>query len=286
MGQDGLGKFQAHGHEEGGPVDGVEAEDVLAHDLEVRRPGPFRCAREVVQQRVEPHIDHMLLVAGNWNAPVDAGAADAQVLEAAFHEALYFVEAEIRLHEVGMRRVPLQQGLLVLGEAEVVGLLFQLDKLVRETLGLQFLGLHLGDKGLVADTVEPFVGGLVDIASLKKLLEPRLYHLAMILIRRADEAEVGHVHPLPEVRVVRHDLVGQGLGGDAAGGGGLLHLLAMFVGAGEEESLLSHLPVEPRDGVRQHSRVDMPDMGPVVHIVDGRRQVEGLGHSKAPSLPV
>ena len=108
----------------------------------------------------------------------------------------------------------------------------------------------------------------------------------MVLIRGADEAEVGHVHPLPEIRVIGHDLIRQGLGRDAPGCRGLLHLLAMLIGARQEIGGLTHLPVEPGDGIRQDRCVDMANMGPVVHIVDRRGEVKGLGHSRAPSLLV
>ncbi len=35
MGGDGLGERQAGGHQEGGPVDAVEADDLLAYEVEV-----------------------------------------------------------------------------------------------------------------------------------------------------------------------------------------------------------------------------------------------------------
>ena len=136
MGEDGLGQFQPHGHEEGGPVDSVEAEDVLAHDLKIGRPNAIRCSREVIQQRIEPHIDHMRLIAWDRNAPGDAGAADGEVLETPFYESLHLVEAEVRLDEIGVLFVPLQQRLLVLAEAEVVSLFFQFHELVGQSLGL------------------------------------------------------------------------------------------------------------------------------------------------------
>ncbi len=278
MGEDRLGQRQAHGHEEGGPVDGVETEDVLTDDLKVRGPGVLS-AREVVQQRIEPDIDHMLLIAWDGNAPLDARAADAEILQSTFHEALHLVEAEVGLYEVGMGRVEVQERLLILRKAEEVGLFFELDELVGEALGLEFLGLSLRDEGLVAHAVEALVSGLVDVAGIQQLLEPALHGLAVIRIRGADETVVGHAHARPQVRVVGDDLVRERFRRDAAGDCGLLHLLTVFVRAREEAHRLAHLAMEARERVRQHRRVDMPDVGPVVHIVDRRGDVEGLGHS-------
>ena len=92
---------------------------------------------------------------------------------------------------------------------------------------------------------------------------------------------MGHAHALPELRIVRHHLVRQLLRRDASGCGGLLHLLAVLICAGEEVHLLPAHAVEPGDHIRQYRRIGVPDVGPVIDIVDGRGEVEGLGHGNS-----
>src|SRR3546814_2459786 len=46
--EDALGRLQAGGHEEGGPVDGVEAQDILADHVEVGRPEGLEALRLLV----------------------------------------------------------------------------------------------------------------------------------------------------------------------------------------------------------------------------------------------
>jgi hypothetical protein len=51
--------------------------------------------------------------------------------------------------------------------------------------------------------------------------------------------------------------------------------LAVLVGAGEEEHLLAALAVVAGEDVRADGRVRMPEVRRRVHVVDGRRDVEG-----------
>jgi hypothetical protein len=238
------------------------------------------------RQGVEPDVDHVPLVPGNGDAPGDAGAADAQVLQEAAlaaggHELLHLVQPEIRLDELRVLLVELDQPVLVGLEPEEIALLLQLHQLVGQPLGLHLLGLGLGDVGLVADRVEPLVGVLVDVAGALQLEEALLDHRLVLGVGGAHEVVVGDLHALPEPLEIGHDFVGQGLGGHAPGGGGLLDLLAVLVGAGEEVDLLAHHPPVPGDHVRQHRGVGVPDVGLVVHIVDGGGDVEALGHENS-----
>src|SRR5207244_9634423 len=73
-----------------------------------------------------------------------------------------------------------------------------------------------------------------------------------------------------------NDLVGPLLQREAAFGCGLGHVLAVLVGAGEEpDPVASQAPV-PGDHVAGDDLVGMPDVRDVVHVVDRRRDVEGV----------
>ena len=88
------GQVVAGAHEQGRPDDGVELEDVLGEEVE-RRPVARREVlararvgerRQVVDERVDPDVDDLLVVPGDGDAPGDARAADADVLEALLDE--------------------------------------------------------------------------------------------------------------------------------------------------------------------------------------------------------
>ena len=98
----------ARGHEEGGPVDAMEAADLFADEVHVGGPefgksllvggivGAVSEGRDVVGQGIEPDVDDLLLVAGNRDAPGKAGTADGQIFEPTADEGEDFAAALIR----------------------------------------------------------------------------------------------------------------------------------------------------------------------------------------------
>ena len=135
MSKDVLGQGLANSHEHGRPNDAVEADDVLAHDVELRRPAIGQLGtgligvdtvadgRHVVEQRVEPHVGHVALVERNLDAPVKARAAHRKIVEAALDKATHLVHAERGLDKVGMLVIELEQLVLEGGKLKEVGLL-------------------------------------------------------------------------------------------------------------------------------------------------------------------
>src|SRR5664280_3543627 len=79
----------------------MELEDVLADDVEGRRPeapgqvlaGPGVAERGVVvEQRVEPDVEHVTLVPGHGHAPLQALARERHILQARGDERAGLVE--------------------------------------------------------------------------------------------------------------------------------------------------------------------------------------------------
>ena len=89
-----VGDRQACGHEHGRPNHAMETRDVFAHEVVLHRPTALEfaftlgigiaVAREIRQQCIGPYVAHVALVEGQRNAPVERGAADGEVLQAAF----------------------------------------------------------------------------------------------------------------------------------------------------------------------------------------------------------
>ena len=91
MAEDLFGQFLAQRHEEDRPIDGVEADDILADEMDVRRPELLKvlvmvavrvpaAEGDIVGQRVQPDVDNVLPVKCDRHAPVEGGTGDAQVL--------------------------------------------------------------------------------------------------------------------------------------------------------------------------------------------------------------
>ena len=87
-----LGQLLAHAHKENGPINGVETNDVLADQMQIRRPEllilfvviairVIAAEGDIVAQGIQPHIGHMAGVKFHGNAPGKAGAGNAQILQ-------------------------------------------------------------------------------------------------------------------------------------------------------------------------------------------------------------
>ncbi len=269
-----------------GPEHAVEAKDVLREQVTDLRPEALDQvlalprigeSAQVVDERVDPDVRDLVRRPRKRHPPGLAGAADAEVLQAALDEASRLVGAELRQHEVGPLVIELEQPVLVGGEAEEVVLLFDplgLDAVLR-ALAVDELGLRL--ERLAADAVEALVRVLVDVAVVVDPLEEVLDERLVALVARADE-EVGvRIQTVQEARASarrsgrRTPLAEPLLLGDARDLGGVL------VGAGEEERLVAALPAMTHEDVRRDRRVRMTDVRRRVDVVDRCRQVEAHG---------
>ena len=155
---------------------------------------------DVIGQRIDPHIHDVLVVAGHANAPVEGGARDRQVLQAAAHEARDFVQPLLRQHVI-RPLVKLEQLVLIGREPEEIALLLHpFDRragLRRHAhLLLVEMRLVLGVIGLVAHRIPAGIFVEIDVAVLLHPLPDRLRGAVVALLGGADEVVVRAVHPL------------------------------------------------------------------------------------------
>ena len=276
-------------HQKRRPIDRVEAHDVLADDVQRRRPIALELfargvgiadAGDVIGERVDPHIHDVLVVARHLDAPVEGGARDRQVLQAAAHEAGDFVQPLLGQHVI-RPFVELEQFVGVSREAEEIALLLHpLDRragLGREPLAvLVELRLVLAVIGLVAHRVPAGIFVEIDVAVLLHRLPDRLRGAVVALFGGVDEVVVRAVEPLHHGLEGRHVAVAQRPRAQALARRGLLHLLAVLVGAGEEIDVVAVEPHEARDGVGGDRLIGVPDMRRPVRVGDRGGDVKGL----------
>src|SRR5207302_11023514 len=92
------------------PVQAVETRDVLPDHVKVGGPpalehryvGPISDTGDVVDQRIAPDVDDVLVVAGEGNAPFDGRARDAEVLQAGPEPPEALVATRRWLDEIGV----------------------------------------------------------------------------------------------------------------------------------------------------------------------------------------
>ena len=266
-----LGQRLPQAHQHGGPDDGVEADDLLAHDVDA---GPVFLVviiaviliaqrGDIVAQGVHPHIDHVLGVKVHGDAPGEAGTGNAQILQTGVNEVLHhLVDTGTGLEEVSVfQQIPDTVG--IFAQTEEVGFLLGVHNGAAAVGAAAVLQLALRPEGLAGSAVLALIGALVDVALVIHPLEDPLDGLHMVIVSGADEAVVGDVHQLPQIPDAPgafHDAVHELLGSDAGLVGLLLDLLAVLVGTGEEHDVLALQPVIPGQGVGGHGAVGVTDV--------------------------
>jgi len=233
--------------------------------------------RHVVDQRVEPDVHHVRVVAGHRDPPLQGGSGDGLVAHAPLEEADDLVVAAARHNALQILFVIGQELVDVLRRAEEVALL--LHHLKRPfAVGTGFVLAHaaLGNVRLAGDAVPPLVLPFIDVALIEELLEDGLHRLVVTLLGGADEVVVGDVERLPEILEVAHRPVGKFARREPLGCGALLNLLSVLVGPGEEENVEPLHPFVPAHRVGGDGRVGMPDVRDVVDVVDRGGEVEAL----------
>ncbi len=197
VGEDLSRQRQPGRHQHRRPQGAVEPGDVLADDVDVRRPvgpeslvvGAVADGGDVVQQGVEPDVDRLLLVERDRDSPGEPLAADRDVLEAGLTRLDDLVAAALGLDELGVGLVVGEQAVAERGEAEeVVLLLDDPQRRVRVVRAAPAAGLDLLDRlELAAVGGDGLLGGLELLAALAvQALVRRLVDVAGV-VNRLDE---------------------------------------------------------------------------------------------------
>src|SRR5215472_5450994 len=166
-------------------------------ELPVERTVWISDGRNVVDERVEPNVGHVLVVEGQGNAPLEPRLrpADREVLKRLAQEAEHLVAVALGLDEAWVVLEVLDQPLLVLGHPEEVVLLFDEGQrpLVIWTLAVDDLLLRV--EALAPVAIPAAVLAEVDLAGVVELLEDGLDHALVARLRGADEVVVGDAEP-------------------------------------------------------------------------------------------
>jgi hypothetical protein len=196
----------------------VELQDVLADDVERRRPelvgevlavAGVAEGRVVVEQRVEPDVEDVLGVPRHGDAPGELRPRQRHVVETAGDERQRLVVALARLHEVGLVAEEALEIVLEAREPEepVVLLLPEQRDLVdrARVVGADLVArLEVRAPG----AVPALVGALVHVPVVVHALEDLLDADLVPLVRRPDEEVVGDV----EQRHERTEALGVAVG--------------------------------------------------------------------------
>ncbi len=257
----------------------VELEDVLGQQVDVGRPvaplevvaGPgVGQGRDVVDQRVDPDVDHLLGIPRHGDAPGDRLAADGDVVEAALDERQGLVVTRPGPHPVGVLEVEPAQPILVARQQKVVVLFFEPHRLGAVHRAVTVDEVALVVEALAGRTVEAAVGALLDVAGGPQLLDEALHEGLVLGIGRANEEIVRGVHPRGHLAKLRGEGVDVLARGQPALLGRLGDLVAVFVGAGQKEDIVAEPAMVAGQDVGGDRGVGVPEVRVGVDVIDRR----------------
>ena len=266
-----------------GPVDPVGLEDVLADQVVDVRPVPpepvaARVAEggHVVEERVEPDVRHEPVVERQRDAPLEPAlrAADRQVLERLAEESQELVPEALGLDDVGVTLQVATQPVLVRRHPEEVVLLLDVGQRGLVVGALPVDDLLVRVEALAPEAVLPPVLAEVDLALLEEPLQDALDHARVPRLGRPDEVVVGDSERRPLFLERLRIAVGEGLGRLPGLRGCLGDLVAVLVGARQEEDVGAREPAVAGHRVGHDGRVGVTEVGRPVDVVDRRREVE------------
>ena len=273
MSEDLLRKRFTERHQENRPVNGMEADDILADEVQIRRPflfikiravpiGVISDAGDIVAQRIKPYIDNMARVKVHRNAPLEARAGDAQILQSREQEVIHHLIAPRNgLDEFRMRVDVFDQARRIFLHAEEICLfLLRMDISSADRAFSLRRKLRLRVERLALRAVQAVILSLVNIALLIKALENLLNLDDMVLVRRADEAIVGCVHEIPDALNFCRRFVDEFLRLHALFNSTRLYLLPVLIGAGLEPDIVSVRPLITCNRIRKNNLVGIADM--------------------------
>ncbi len=203
-----LRRLKPGGDQESRPVDSVKTQDVFADELQIGGPEFFEMllaaelivaeadCRDVIRQRVEPHVHSVRGIVRHGNSPFDRDAADRKVVQSAAHKAHHFVAPRFGANEVRILLVKLKQTILKLRELEEVTLLGHAIQgaFVRRAIQCPLFarrGFTFAVKLVAVGAIETLVFAFVNVA-VRFRAPPQFLHAAfVIIIRRANPVVVG-----------------------------------------------------------------------------------------------
>ena len=187
----------------------------------------------VRDQRIEPDVEDVMAFDRRRNAPVNIGARNGKIVEALLHERDDLVAPVIRLHELGILLIQLQQPPLERRQFEKVILLGN-GFGGTPTFRAGIAGLGVVNIQFVVDAVLTGVAAFVDVPVVAAAFEQPAHGLVVPEIGGADEVVVIDPELPPQVREFHHHPGAVLFRIQPRRSGRLLHVAAVLVGSGGE----------------------------------------------------
>ena len=292
-----LGERHIQSHQEDGPIDGVEAQNILADDMHVRGPvlaemlalllvsliGIVSERRNIVGQRVQPDVNDVTGVEIHGNSPREGGAGNAQILKACLEEVVdHLLFAELGLDKFGMLLDVLHQAIRILAHLKEVCLLLCLRQRTAAVGALALDRLRCGKEGLTGRAIPALVLSLIDISLLVEALEDLLHGGDVIIVGRADKIVVAGGKRSPDIADLPRNAIHVRLRRHALLTCERFDLLTVLIRARAEENVLSAGALISCNRIGHDDLIGIAEVRLARCVGDGGRYVKFFIHAFVP----
>ena len=296
VGEDTLRQRLLRGHEKGRPVDAMEANDLLADQMELRGPIFFPLqlivaiadAAQIAGERVVPDVDDVVGIVRPGQAPLDGFAADGDIAQAGLDKTLHLVAAEGGADEIGLVLVELEELVLEGGELEEVVLLGNDFRGTAAKRAIDGIG-GVGDVEIVENAVTPLIKGFVDESGIASAKQQAAHGAEVIERSGADEMRVADAQLIPQVAENRGVAVHVFARRDARLGCRAGDIFAVLVGAGDKGHVVTLHALKAGDRIGHQGGISRANVRARVGVVDWRgeivaRTVVAVSHRRSEAM--
>jgi len=160
--------------------------------------------------------------------------------------------------------------LLIFAHLEEIILLFDLFDIPK----LAGFVLLLGNEAFLGNRIPAFILININVTVVINLLKNLLDDCFVPILRRTDKVIITDFEFLPEFQKAWCQVITMSLRIHSPLLGGLLDFLSVFIQSGQEKNLIARFTVKSGEHIGKDRGIGMADMRPVVHVINGSRNVE------------
>ncbi|EQB20212.1 hypothetical protein UNSWDHB_2470 [Dehalobacter sp. UNSWDHB] len=272
-----LGQRKIKRHQNNWPDNGMETDNIFANKMNIGRPVSFvffavRIAqrRDIVDQGIEPDIDHMFRIKRDLDAPLEGRTRYTEIFKPAFNKPDHFISSRSRLNKIGMVLNILQQSATVFGHPEKVTFFFQKFH-ISSTIRIRTFSVNkfvLCPESFTRCTVPTFVFGFVNIALFIKPCKYLLYDFGMPFFCCPDKIIIGNVKQSPEFLKFIDDSVNICKRIHPGIFSSPYNFLRILIRPGQKIDIIALHSSQTGHRIRSNSRVRSPDMRTGIGIIN------------------
>ncbi len=283
------GQRQIQSHEDRRPNDAVKLGDILADQLKVSRPITLKTrhiirppnACQIIEQRIQPHINDLFVIPRNRNSPVHILTGNRYIRESL--KQIQNLMPTARRRDERRMLLDVRTDTLAITRNRQHIIILAVGLRHRSMLRTQaFDQIPLIFELFTAHTIQTLVRRKLNVAIGQQAFKRILHRRHMPRRTRSQETIIRHTQFTPRRFELWRQSINKRLGVNPLRTRRPLNLESVLIQACQEKHVTPPKPLITRHGVGCHLFVGMPDMRRRIGVINRGGNVKCLGHGLSP----